>query len=156
METSGVRPAGRSGRRPWRIVMAALVAGTVLLSAGCNGDKSSSWQGGSQGSGSSGTDQNAPSPAPTLSTVAVTEPAANATGVEALAAVKYTSEDPENTSVAVKDADGKEVDGTLDKDGKTWQPDSALQWGKKYTVTVTGTGSRASSVTSRPSAWPCR
>jgi lipoprotein-anchoring transpeptidase ErfK/SrfK len=122
-------------------VAAALVAGAVLLSAGCNGDKSSTWQGGSQGSGSSGTDKNTPSPAPTLSTVAVTEPAANATGVEALAAVKYTSEDPDNTSVVVKDPDGKEVDGTLDKDGKTWQPDSAMQWGKKYTVTVTGTAS---------------
>jgi lipoprotein-anchoring transpeptidase ErfK/SrfK len=134
METSGVR-------RSWRMVAAALVAGTVLLSAGCNGDESPSWQGGSQGTGSDGTGKNAPSPTPTQSTVAVTEPAANATGVEALAAVKYTSEDPANTSVAVKNSDGKEVDGNLDKDGKTWQPDSALQWGEKYTVTVTGTAS---------------
>jgi lipoprotein-anchoring transpeptidase ErfK/SrfK len=122
-------------------VAAALVAGTVLLSAGCNGGKSPSWQGGSQGNGSGGTDKNTPSPAPTLSTVAVTEPAANATGIAALTEVKYTSEDPDNTSVVVKDADGKEVDGTLDKDDKSWQPAKALQWGEKYTVTVTGTAS---------------
>src|SRR6187402_3453316 len=46
MDTSEVRstgvnaaPAiGRSGRRPWRILAAALVAGAVLLSAGCSGD----------------------------------------------------------------------------------------------------------------------
>jgi lipoprotein-anchoring transpeptidase ErfK/SrfK len=121
-------------------VAAALVAGTVLLTAGCNGGKSTSWQGGSQGNGSGGTgNTGSPSPAPPQSTVAVTEPAANATGVEALAEVKYTSEDPDNTSVVVKDADGKEADGTLDKDDKTWQPDRALQWGEKYTVTVNGT-----------------
>jgi lipoprotein-anchoring transpeptidase ErfK/SrfK len=162
METSGDRPAGvdqasrtvgRTGRRPWRIVAAALVAGTVLLSAGCNGGKSPSWQGGSQGSGSGSgsSDNGSPSPKPTLSTVAVTEPAANATGVEALAKVKYTSEDPENTSVEVKDSDGDKVDGNLDKDDKTWQPDKALQWGEKYTVTVKGTpdGAKVGTTTSR-------
>jgi lipoprotein-anchoring transpeptidase ErfK/SrfK len=134
------------GRRPWRIVAAALVAGTVLLSAGCNGEKSPSWQGGgsqNNGNGSGSSDNGSPSPKPTLSTVAVTTPAADATGVQALAAVKYTSEDPENTSVTVKGSDGKEVDGRLDKDAKTWTPDKAMQWGKKYTVTINGTASGA-------------
>ena len=141
------RPTGHAGRRPWRILAAALVAGAVLLSAGCSGNKPSAWQGGSQ-SGTNGTDS--PSPKSTQSTVAITEPAANATGIEALAEVKYTSDDPSNTTVAVTDADGKAVDGTLDKDAKTWTPDSALQWGKKYTVTVSGTasGAKAGSATS--------
>jgi lipoprotein-anchoring transpeptidase ErfK/SrfK len=145
METSGDRSAsvqvarvtGRAGRRPWRIVAAALVAGAVLLSAGCSGDKSPSWKNGSQGTGkgSSGS----PSPEPPPSTVAVVQPEPDATDVVATTEVKYTSEDPENTSVVVKDADGDEVDGTLDKDDKTWQPAKAFQWGEKYTVTVNGT-----------------
>jgi lipoprotein-anchoring transpeptidase ErfK/SrfK len=147
METSGDRSAGahtprvtgRAGRRPWRIVAAALVAGTLLLSAGCSGDKSPSWKGGSQGDGSG--NAASPSPEPTLSTVAVTQPAPDATDVVASTEVKYTSEDPENTSVVVKDADGNDVDGTLDKDDKTWRPAKALQWGEKYTVTVNGTAS---------------
>jgi lipoprotein-anchoring transpeptidase ErfK/SrfK len=144
METSGDRSAsaqaarvtGRAGRRPWRIVAAALVAGTVLLSAGCSGDKPS-WKSGSQGTGTGSSAS--PSPAPPPSTVAVTQPKPDATDVVASTEVKYTSEDPENTSVVVKDADGNEVDGTLDKDDKTWQPAKSFQWGEKYTVTVNGT-----------------
>jgi lipoprotein-anchoring transpeptidase ErfK/SrfK len=146
METSGVRSTGadapratgRAGRTPWRIVAAALVAGTVLLAAGCSGDKSPSWQGGSQGNGGANS-AGSPSPKPTQSTVAVTQPAADAKGVVASTEVKYTSEDPENTSVEVKDADGTEVDGTLDKDAKTWRPAKALKYAETYTVTVNGT-----------------
>jgi lipoprotein-anchoring transpeptidase ErfK/SrfK len=117
----------------------ALIAGSVLLSSGCgHGDKSPSWQGGAQAGGSSG----APgSPSPTLSTVAVVSPAADATGVVAVTAVKYTSEDPENTTVKVTGPDGDEVKGTLDKDEKTWTPAKALAFGTKYTVTVTGSAS---------------
>jgi lipoprotein-anchoring transpeptidase ErfK/SrfK len=121
------------------MMAAALVVGTVLLAAGCSGDKSASWQGGAQGKGADSA--KSPSPKPTLSTVAVVQPAADATGVVASTEVKYTSEDPGNTSVEVKDADGKTVDGTLDKDAKTWRPAKALQYGKTYTVTVNGTAS---------------
>jgi lipoprotein-anchoring transpeptidase ErfK/SrfK len=148
METSGDRSAGaqapratgRAGRRPWRIVAAALVAGAVLLSAGCSGDKSPSWKNGSQGTGSGSSGSPSPAPPPP-STVAVTQPAPDATGVAARTDVKYTSEDPENTTVEIKDADGNEVDGTLDKDDQTWHPAKAFQWGEKYTVTVNGTAS---------------
>jgi lipoprotein-anchoring transpeptidase ErfK/SrfK len=115
---------------------AAVAVGAVLLSAGCSGDKSPTWQGGSQGDGGSATSA---SPAPPESTVAVTSPKANATGVEALAQVKYSSEDPDNTTVSVKTAGGDEVDGKLDKDAKVWTPEKALTWGEKYTVTVNGT-----------------
>jgi lipoprotein-anchoring transpeptidase ErfK/SrfK len=147
METSGVRATGagapratgRAGRAPWRIVAAALVAGTVLLAAGCSGGKSPSWQGGSQGNGGNSTDSQSPSPSPTLSTVAVVQPAADAKGIVASTEVKYTSDDPENTTVVVKDSDGNEIDGTLDKDAKTWRPAKALQYGATYTVTVNGT-----------------
>jgi lipoprotein-anchoring transpeptidase ErfK/SrfK len=140
MDTTGVR-------RPWRMAAAALTAGTVLLASGCgHGDKSPSWQGGSQAGGGAAASQS-PSPAPTLSTVAVVSPAADATGVIAVAPVKYTSEDPENTTVKVTGPDGGQVKGTLDKDSRTWTPAKALSWNTKYTVTVTGSASEGKSGT---------
>ncbi|GAA2517601.1 L,D-transpeptidase [Winogradskya humida] len=129
---------GKAGGRQWRTAAAALVAATVLLSAGCSSDDKSAtpaWQGGSAGASGE------PSPQPTLSTVAVTSPAADSTGVKAITEIKYDSEDPQNTAVTVADADGKEVQGTLDKDDKVFKPAGALGWGKTYTVTVTGTAS---------------
>lgn len=122
-------------RRPWRLAAVALIAGTVLLSSGCGHGDKPSWEGGSSAAGGSAS----PSPSPTLSTVAVVSPAADATGVVAITDVKYTSEDPENTTVTVTDPKGAEVEGTLDKDDKVWHPESALAYGTKYTVTVNGT-----------------
>ncbi|GIE52541.1 hypothetical protein Ani05nite_60750 [Amorphoplanes nipponensis] len=121
--------------------MAALATAGVLLTAGCSGDdaETPSWQGGSQGDGSGASP--APAPAPTLSTVAVTSPAPDAKDVEAATEIKYDTEDAENTTVEVKDADGAEVKGTLDKDKKVFIPAKALGWGKTYTVTVNGTPS---------------
>ena len=133
--TGVTRPAGRTGRGRWRTVAAAVAAGAVLLSAACSGDESPSWQGGSSGDGG-GASAPAESPAPPESSVAVESPEADATGVQALTQVKYSTEDPENTTVTVKDADGDEVDGKLDKDAKVWTPSKALSWGKKYTVSV--------------------
>ena len=138
MVTSTVRPrgttrlTGRGGR--WRTMAAVLAAGAVLLSAGCSGDESPSWQGGSQGDGGSA------SAAPTArqASVAVTSPEADATGVEALTEIKLSSDDPSSIEVTVKSADGDEVDGTLDKEALVWKPAKALSWGTKYTVAVTG------------------
>ena len=126
--------AGRAGRGRWRYAMAVLAAGAVLLGAGCSGDKSPSWQGGSQ-QGGDGAPASSPPPE---STVSVTSPKADATGVEALAPVKFASDDPAKTTVTVKDADGKEVDGKVDTSAGTWTPATALSWGETYTVTVNG------------------
>jgi len=151
--STGVRAprlTGRAGRRPWRVAVTALVVASVLVTAGCSGDKADtpSWQGGAQGDGS--TASGSPSPQPTLSTVAVTSPAADAKDVVAATEIKYDSEDAANTSVEVKDADGAEVKGTLDKDKKVFTPAKALGWGKTYTVTVNGTpsGDKGGSTTS--------
>jgi lipoprotein-anchoring transpeptidase ErfK/SrfK len=133
MSTSG----DRAGHRPWRIAVAALAAGVVLLSAGCSGSKSPAWQGGAQPGSSSA----AAAPAPTQSTVAVTTPAADEKDVVASTDIKYSTEDAANTTVVVKSADGTEVKGTLDKDASTFHPDKALAYGATYTVTVTGTAS---------------
>jgi lipoprotein-anchoring transpeptidase ErfK/SrfK len=138
-DVDALRVTGRAVRRPWRMAAAALAAASVLVAAGCSGDKadSPSWQGGSQDAGASGS----PSPQPTQSTVAVKSPAANATGVTASTEIKYDTEDADNTSVVVKDDGGAEVKGTLDKDDKVFRPAKALGWGKTYTVTVNGTPS---------------
>jgi lipoprotein-anchoring transpeptidase ErfK/SrfK len=131
-------------RRPWQLAGIALLAGTVLLASGCShGDKPAAWQGGggSQQSAGAKTDDGAPAPAPTQSTVAVISPQADATGIVAITPVKYSSEDPENTTVKVTDSKGTEVKGTLDKDAKTFTPSKALSYNTKYTVTVTGTAS---------------
>ncbi|GID26912.1 L,D-transpeptidase [Paractinoplanes brasiliensis] len=116
----------------------ALAATSVLLTSACgDGDsKSSSWEGGDAKPGSSAGPEKAPEALP--STVAVTEPAAGATGVVAISPIKFTSEDPENTEVKVTDAKGAEIEGTLDKDAKTFTPAKALPYGSKITVTVTG------------------
>ncbi|GAA2859124.1 hypothetical protein Acy02nite_23140 [Actinoplanes cyaneus] len=144
MEIFRVRQAGLSqpagGGRRVRATLVALLAGSLLFTAACSDSKSPSWQGGGNGSGSNGAAGTAesatPSPEPTLSTVAVTSPLAAATGVEAWSDVKFTSEDPENTTVKVTDSKGTEVKGTVDKDAKVWHPAESMDWGSKYTVTV--------------------
>jgi lipoprotein-anchoring transpeptidase ErfK/SrfK len=114
----------------------ALIAGAVLFASGCShGDKSPSWQGNGASPQSSGSKKEA---GPPPSTVAVVEPRADATGVTAITPIKYSSEDPENTTVKVTDAKGAEVKGTLDKDAKTFTPTKALSYNTKYTVTVSG------------------
>nr|WP_238488590.1 Ig-like domain-containing protein [Actinoplanes flavus] len=112
-----------------------MLTGTLLLTAACSGGKDEpSWEGGGdKAAGAS----SAPSAAPTLSTVAVTSPAADAKSVELWSEVKFDSEDADNTEVKVTDAKGKEVEGTLDKDRNLWRPSESLAWGTKYTVTVT-------------------
>ncbi|WP_122976595.1 L,D-transpeptidase [Actinoplanes teichomyceticus] len=138
----GVRSAGLSqpagsGRRV-RATLVALLAGSLLFTAACSGSKSPSWQGGNGSGNAAGAPvSESPSPEPTLSTVAVTSPKAAATGVEAWSDVKYTSEDPENTTVKVTDAKGEEVKGTVDKDDNVWHPSESMDWGSRYTVTVT-------------------
>jgi len=146
MSTSGDRPTGfaaqptgRVGLRAWRIMAAALTAGAVLLSAGCSSKDTPAWQGGSKDGGSAASS----SPAPPQSTVAVTTPAANAKNVVASTDIKYSTEDAANTTVEVKNADGDEVKGTLDKDGKVFRPAKALAYGTTYTVTVNGTAAGA-------------
>jgi len=136
MRISGVRG-------PWRLAAVALIVGSVLLSSGCGHGDKPSWQGAPTAGGSAA----APSPSPTLSTVAVVSPAVDATGVVAITDVKYTSEDPENTTVTVTDPKGAEIHGTLDKDDKVWHPEKALDYGTKYTVTVNGTQTEGKSGT---------
>jgi lipoprotein-anchoring transpeptidase ErfK/SrfK len=118
-----------SGRGRRRLLAAGLLAATLAFTSACTGGgggKPSSWQGG----GESG-----PKAAATI-----TEPAADATDVPASTGVTFTTKDARDTTVELKDAAGKAVEGTLAADGKSWLPKGALEYGEKYTATVTATG----------------
>ena len=142
-------------RRPWRTAAAALVAGGVLLSGACSGDKKSpSWQGGGQAQGQPA-DTAAAAPAPTepQTTAVITTPAENATNVLAATDVAFATQNGEEATIEVKDAAGKAVQGAVLPDKKTWRPDRQLQYGTKYTATITTTsadgrtGSRSTTFT---------
>lgn len=143
METRGVEAfggplvTGRGGRVRWRVLAAVLTAAVLLASAGCTHKTTPSWQGGEGGGGGVSA-----SPKPKPATVAVVQPAPNATNVSAITAVTYKSQDPENTSVVVKDSSGNQVNGTLNRDAKTWQAAKAFDWGGTYTITVNGTATK--------------
>ncbi|MFJ8577379.1 Ig-like domain-containing protein [Micromonospora sp. NPDC093277] len=127
-----IRPgvARRGGRR--RMFVAAVLVAAVALTSACtsgnkdkDGDKPSSWQSG----------ESAPKASATIS-----EPAADAKDVPAATAIAFTTEEAEETTVELKDAAGKAVQGQLAADGKSWLPAGALEYGKTYTATVTATG----------------
>ena len=153
-------PAGR----PWRVLAATLLVGSVLLTGACNDAKQPSWQGG--GSSSPAADDKAPgagaatptSPAPPQSSAVITAPAANAKGVLITSDVTFTTENGEKATVEVKDGDGRTVKGSLLSDGRTWRPEKQLAWGTTYTASVsttsdgrTGTTSSTFSTMSKPS-----
>ncbi|MFI5496530.1 Ig-like domain-containing protein [Actinoplanes sp. NPDC051859] len=120
-----------------RVAVAAVAAASVLLTAGCSGENAApEWH---NAAAEAGAPTSATPPPPPESTVGLTTPAADATDVKALTEISYRSEDPANTSLEVKDEKGNEVKGELDKDAKVFRPAGALSWGKKYTVTITGT-----------------
>ncbi|MBM7079345.1 L,D-transpeptidase [Micromonospora humida] len=119
---------GRTGRR--RVLAAGVLAAALALTSACTGsggDKPSSWQGGGE--------EAAPKASATI-----TEPKADATDVPASTGIVFTAKDAKDTTVALTDAAGKAVEGKLAADGASWLPDGTLEYGEKYTATVTATG----------------
>jgi lipoprotein-anchoring transpeptidase ErfK/SrfK len=127
MQATHHRLTRHAGRR--RALAAGLLAAALALTSACTGsgdDKPSSWQ---------GSGESAPKAA-----ASITEPTADATDVPASTGITFTTKDAEETSVELKDASGKAVEGELAADGKSWLPAGALEYGEKYTATVTATG----------------
>jgi lipoprotein-anchoring transpeptidase ErfK/SrfK len=142
--------AGRTrapGRRARQVLAAAIAVGAVLLTGACTGDKAPSWQ---DGAGKSA------APDGPLITAAISAPAPDTKNVVASSDIAFTTENATSATVEVKDAEGTVVKGALLKDGKTWRPDKALEYGTTYTATVTATGedgrtgSAASTFTTMP------
>ena len=116
---------------PWRRSLVAVGLASVLaLAAGCTDDKSPSWSGGDGKGGDTG---------PKLSAT-ITAPAANATDVPTAAEITYTMANATQGAVELKSASGDVVKGAPHPDGKSWVPDKQLEYGTKYTATVTVTG----------------
>ncbi|MEU5786920.1 Ig-like domain-containing protein [Micromonospora purpureochromogenes] len=127
MRATHDRLTRHAGRR--RALAAGLLAATLALTSACTGsgdDKPSSWQ---------GSGESAPKAA-----ASITEPKADATDVPASTGITFTTKDAKETSVELTDASGKAVEGELAADGKSWLPAGALEYGEKYTATVTATG----------------
>ncbi|WP_432903910.1 Ig-like domain-containing protein [Micromonospora matsumotoense] len=119
---------GPAGRR--RVLAAGVLAAALALTSACTGsggDKPSSWQGGGE--------ESTPK-----ATATITEPKADATDVPASTGIVFTAKDAKDTTVALTDAAGKAVEGKLAADGASWLPSGTLEYGEKYTATVTATG----------------
>ncbi len=120
-----IRPRGRR-----RALAAGLLAVALAFTSACtdgDGGKPSSWQGGAE------------TPAPKASAT-ISEPAADAKDVPASTGITFAAKDAQETTVELKDAAGKAVEGKLAADGKSWLPSGALEYGTSYTATVTATG----------------
>jgi lipoprotein-anchoring transpeptidase ErfK/SrfK len=110
------------------VLVAAILAGALALTAGCSDGGSANWKG-------SGEAEKGPKAAATI-----TVPAADAKDVPASTEVAFTTKDASTSTIELKDAAGKAVEGTLSKDGKTWLPNGALSYATTYTAVVTATG----------------
>ncbi|MET7867655.1 L,D-transpeptidase [Micromonospora taraxaci] len=128
MRASQDRLIRGGGRR--RVFAAGLLAVALAFTSACtdgDGGKPSSWHGGGE------------APAPKAAAT-ISEPAADAKDVPASTGITFTTKDAQKTTVELKDAAGKAVEGTLAADGKSWLPAGALEYGTAYTATVTATG----------------
>src|SRR5688500_8860775 len=68
--------------------------------------------------------------------VALTGPADGATDVPTSAEIAYTTEPGNTIEVTLVDEQGRTVDGALRPDGSSWLPESQLDHGSKYSVTI--------------------
>lgn len=120
------------------MVIAGLLSTTV---AACTEDRPS-WSNGGAGPRAVPSQDTAPKVA-----VAVMEPPANATDVEPLATVTFTTKNADKAEVEVKDSAGTVVEGKTAEDGRSWKPAKAFSWGGTYTATVTATSQDGTSAT---------
>ncbi|TDB74340.1 Ig-like domain-containing protein [Micromonospora sp. KC723] len=134
MRATHDRLTRRAGRR--RALTAGLLAVALAFTSACTGS------GGDKPSPGQSAKESAPKAAATI-----TEPKADATDVPASTAIAFTTKDAEQTTVELKDSAGTAVKGTLAADRRSWLPTGALEYGGKYTATVTATGDDGRPVT---------
>jgi lipoprotein-anchoring transpeptidase ErfK/SrfK len=114
-------------------VVVAVVAALGLTA--CSDSKSgSSWHGGGTGGGQQQQQQNE-----SKAVVKITEPAADAQDVPASTEISFSAEQAASSTFELKDEAGDVVEGALRDDSSSWVPTEALQYGTKYTATLTAT-----------------
>ncbi|WP_448613708.1 L,D-transpeptidase [Modestobacter sp. URMC 112] len=128
-----------------RRVAAVLVAGLLVLLAGCSG---------SSESGRSAEQDDAPAgtTAPAAPVELSLAPADGSTDLSPVTPVELTVQDGELSEVTVADQAGAEVPGSVaaspeDPDVQLWTPDAPLGYGASYTVTATAVGGDDEEVT---------
>jgi lipoprotein-anchoring transpeptidase ErfK/SrfK len=115
-----------------KIIAVLAVVATLGLAACSDSKPEGAWQGG--GGGGTGQTQDH-----SKAVAKISEPAAGATDVPASAEIKFSAEQAASSKFELKDADGNAVDGNLRDDRSSWVPAAALEYGKRYTATLTAT-----------------
>jgi lipoprotein-anchoring transpeptidase ErfK/SrfK len=145
-----MRNPGATGRLATAGWLGALALVTVLAAGCTSGPPKASASGSSDGAvGAVSTSTTTEAPPP-LAQLAIA-PADKAADVSPVDAVKVSAAQGTLTSVALANADGKQIKGQLSPDGQTWQSIEPLGYGRSYTVTATATGTDGRPVTSTSS-----
>lgn len=119
-----------------------VVAGLAMVLSGCNSNNSgASGKGGSAGTGKTEAAD---------ATVSIT-PATGASGISPTAPVVVKAAHGKVTTVYLKNAAGKLVDGHLSPDGTTWTSSEPLGYDKPYTVAATAVNADNKPTTSNSS-----
>jgi hypothetical protein len=138
MDTSARAATQPLTRRRVLAAIGVAAAGVTSLAA-CTNDRSPSRNGPGASSGRG------------TSKLVVTTPAADATDVPAGTEIVFAATGVNSAQVTLTDSAGRNVPGAMHPDGGGWLPDKALQYGQRYTATVTGIDDdgRAVTATSR-------
>jgi lipoprotein-anchoring transpeptidase ErfK/SrfK len=138
MDTSARAATQPLTRRRVLAAIGVAAAGVTSLAA-CTNDRSPNRNGPGAPSGRS------------TSKLVVTTPAADATDVPAGTEIVFPATGVNSAQVTLTDSAGRNVPGAMHPDGGGWLPDKALQYGQRYTATVTGIDDdgRAVTATSR-------
>lgn len=133
MATTARAAAQPLTRRQALTTIVGIASATSL--AACNAGGTASWK-----------PSTAVSAGPGTGGLAVTTPAADAADVPAGTEIGFAATAVEAVQVTLKDATGGTVAGAMHPDGTAWLPEQALQYGQRYTVTVTGTSADGNTV----------
>lgn len=125
----------RSGIARRGVLVGAGLAGVAAGLAACGPAKQPLWSSAS------------PSADPNAAGATVVSPAKDATDVPAAAEIAYELRNASGATIELKAADGTVVPGWLRADGTSWVPSKTLDYGAKYAVRVSATGTDGKPVT---------
>jgi lipoprotein-anchoring transpeptidase ErfK/SrfK len=129
------------GMRRSLVAVVALVVVTPLALAACSGGEDkpdpAAWVGTSPSSGASGVPESGETGGAVAPVSLSVTPATGKKDVPISAEIGFKVSGGKVTTVALKDASGKEVAGALREDGSAWVPSKPLKVSKRYDATVT-------------------
>src|SRR6266536_1666692 len=126
-------------RRYARLVGVAAAVLALTAASACSQGASAQWRAAGSTSGSSGEAGGAT--AKKVPGEFKFTPATDATDVSVLDGVTVTAQDATIETVSLTNPEGRQIKGDLDADKHTWKSTEELEYGKAYTVAVSGTNS---------------